>query len=114
MDRYRRLMALAIIISLAVCRSLAKQNSGDVPQTDSSKIAPNGTAYVTRVVPVPTTVSPEAQKVLARVAADAVVPQTLEQRRTGTDKFQAGAGEASKKLYPANVAADTIAVWGKL
>jgi acetyl esterase/lipase len=58
---------------------------------------------------VPTTISPEAQKVLARVVSDADVPQTLEQRRTGTDKWQAGAGEASKRLYPVNVAADTIA-----
>jgi acetyl esterase/lipase len=78
-------------------------------QTDSSKIAPDGTAYVTRVVPVPTTISPEAQKMLARVVSDSAVPQTLEQRRTGTDKWQARAGEASKKLYPANVASDTIA-----
>ena len=78
-------------------------------QTDSSKISPDGTAYVTRVVPVPATVSPEAQKMLARVVSDAAVPQTLEQRRIGTDKWQAGAGEESKKLYPANVASDTIA-----
>ena len=62
-------------------------------QTDSSKIGPDGTAYVTRVVPVPSTISPEAQKVLARVVSDAAVSQTLEQRRTGTDKWQAGAGE---------------------
>jgi acetyl esterase/lipase len=58
---------------------------------------------------VPSTISPEAQKVLARVVSDAAVSQTLEQRRTGTDKWQAGAGEASKKLYPANVTTDTIA-----
>ena len=109
MGRCRRTLSfVAVSVSLAVCGSFAQHNSGD-PQTDSSKIGPDGTAYVTRVVPVPTTVSPEAQKVLARVASDAVVPQTLEQRRTGTDKWQAGAGEASKKLYPANVAADTIA-----
>ena len=58
---------------------------------------------------MPSTISPEAQKVLARVVSDAAVSQTLEQRRTGTDKWQAGAGEASKKLYPANVTTDTIA-----
>ncbi len=46
---------------------------------------------------------------LARVVSDVEVPQTLEQRRTGTDKWQAGAGEESKKTYPANVASDTIA-----
>jgi monoterpene epsilon-lactone hydrolase len=78
-------------------------------QTDTSKIGKDGTAYVTRVVPVPTTISPEAQKMLSRVVSDAAVPQTLEQRRTGTDRWQAGAGEASKKLYPVNVASDTIA-----
>ncbi len=53
----------------------------DSPQTDSSRIGSDGTAYVTRVVPVPKTISPEAQKVLARVVTDAAAPQTLEQRR---------------------------------
>jgi epsilon-lactone hydrolase len=78
-------------------------------QTDSSVIAADGTAYVTRVVPVPKTISPEAQKMLGRVVSDAAAPQTLEQRREGTDRWQAGAGEVSKKLYPANVAEATIA-----
>lgn len=97
-------------MSLVAGQGFAQQaaiSSGS--QTDGSRIGPDGTAYVTRVVPVPTTISPEAQKVLARVVSDADVPQTLEQRRTGTDKWQAGAGEASKKLYPVNVGADTIA-----
>jgi acetyl esterase/lipase len=78
-------------------------------RTNSSTIGPDGTAYVTRVVPVPKTVSPEAQAMLGRAASDANVPQTLEQRRTGTDKWQAGAGEVSKRLYPANVTESTIA-----
>ena len=78
-------------------------------QTNSSTIAPDGTAYVTRIVPVPKTISPEAQKSLAKVVSDAAAPETLEQRRTGTDKWQAGAGELSKQLYPVNVASDRIA-----
>ena len=78
-------------------------------QKDSSTIAADGTAYVTRVMPVPKTISPEAQAMLARVVSDASVPQTLEQRRGGTDKWQAGAGEVSKKLYPANVVEGTLA-----
>jgi len=105
-----RKFALGFIgMSLMVSEGRAQQTPADRKQSDSSTIAPDGTAYVTRVVPVPTTISPEAQKVLARVESDAAVPQTLEQRRTGTDKWQAGAGEESKKLYPVNVAADTIA-----
>ena len=103
-------LALGVIaISLMLNQGSAQQAPADRKLTDSSAIAPDGTAYVTRVVPVPTTISPEAQKVLARVESDAAVPQTLEQRRTGTDKWQAGAGEASKKLYPVNVTADFIA-----
>jgi acetyl esterase/lipase len=110
MDKLSRRISYTLIgVSLAVCQVFAQQNSSDFPQTDSSKIGPDGTAYVTRVVPVPTTISPQAQKVLARVVSDAAVPQTLEQRRTATDKWQAGAGEESKKLYPANVTTDTIA-----
>ncbi len=76
---------------------------------NSSTIGPDGTAYVTRVVPVPMTISPEAQKQLAQVTSDTEVPTTLEQRRTGTDKWQAGAGELSKRMYPANVEPGTIA-----
>ena len=98
----RPLSFVAMCVSLGIGGSFAQG-------TDSSQIGPDGTAYVTRVVPVPATISPEAQKVLSRVVSDAAVPQTLEQRRAGTDKWQAGAGEASKKLYPANVVADTMA-----
>jgi monoterpene epsilon-lactone hydrolase len=92
-----------LLISLSATAALAQAPA------DHSSIAPDGTATVTRVVPVPTTVSPEARKVLSRVVSDAVVPQTLEQRRTGTDKWQNGAGEASKAVYPVNIASDTIA-----
>jgi epsilon-lactone hydrolase len=98
--------ALAITFSLCAFPQQKPETQG---QTDSSVIGPDGTAYVTRVVPVPKTVSPEAQKMLSRVVSDAAVPQSLEQRRTGTDKWQAGAGEQSKAIYPANVSADTMA-----
>ena len=79
-------------------------------QKDSSAIAPDGTAYVTRVVPVPKTVSPEAQKSLSRVVSDAAPPpETVEQARAGTDRWQAGAALAARKLYPAEVTAGTLA-----
>jgi epsilon-lactone hydrolase len=96
-------------LALGAAAILLVASYASAQQTDTSKIGKDGTAYVTRVVPVPTTISPEAQKMLSRVVSDAAVPQTLEQRRNGTDRWQAGAGEASKKLYPVNVASDTIA-----
>ena len=105
MRSIRSLLLFALIASSLLPTALAQQTT----LHDSSTIAPDGTAYITRIMPVPTTISPEAQRSLARVVSDAVVPQTLEERRTGTDKWQAGAGVASQKLYPANIAADTIA-----
>ena len=79
------------------------------PQSDSSVIDAQGTAHITRVIPVPDTVSPEAQKVVGRVQSDAVKPQTLAERRLGTDKWQAGAGKLSESMYPVHVAEDKIA-----
>jgi len=100
----------AMVLVLAVPTAAAQQTRcNDAKHTNSSKIAPDGTAYVTRIVPVPSTISLEAQKVLARVESDAATTQTIEQRRASTDKWQAGVGEQSKKLYPVNIAPDTIA-----
>lgn len=79
------------------------------PQTDSSVIDSSGTAHVTRVVPVPQSLSPEAQKRIGRIVSDAPGNQTLEQRRSGTDAWQARAGEAMKAVYPVNISSATIA-----
>jgi epsilon-lactone hydrolase len=98
-----------LFISFAATPRVAGQSSSEDKPMNSSKIAPDGTAYVTRVVPVPTTISQEAQQMLARVESDAAMPQSLEQRRTGTDQWQAEVGEQFKKLYPVNIASDTIA-----
>jgi epsilon-lactone hydrolase len=78
-------------------------------QTNHSSIAADGTAYVTRVVPVPASVSPEGQKVLARAVSDVASPQTLAERRAHTDTWQAGAGEAFRKIYPVNITPQPIA-----
>jgi acetyl esterase/lipase len=102
-------VAGAVALLLAGCGAGQKPSGEPAPITDSSRIAADGTAYVTRVVPVPGTISPEAQKVVARVQSDAAVPETLEERRAKTDNWQASAGEATKQIYPANVAADTMA-----
>jgi acetyl esterase/lipase len=97
------LLAAAVLTTLTACRNAPRLAA------DTSTIAPDGTAYITRVVPVPRTVSPEAQKVLARVVSDRAVQETLEERRAGTDKWQTAAGEAFRKIYPVNIQADTLA-----
>ena len=86
------------------------QNTADAgPQTDTSVIGPDGTAHVTRVVPVPTTISPEAQKLLAHPWPDDPKPQPLAERRSSTDTWQAKAGATFVAMYPVDVQSSTIA-----
>ncbi|MFL6352851.1 MAG: alpha/beta hydrolase fold domain-containing protein [Bryobacteraceae bacterium] len=80
-----------------------------IPQTDTSFIDADGTAHITRVVPVPTTISLEAQKMLGKRISDAAVPETLLERRAKTDAWQSRAGEKSRSLYPARIQQQTIA-----
>src|SRR5579884_3756851 len=99
-----------ILIAAAAAVCLAAQSEPQSrPQTNSSYIDADGTAHIARVVPVPATISPEAQKSLSRRISDAPRNETLEQRRTGTDKWQNGAGAQFEKLYPVNVREDSIA-----
>ncbi len=97
---------LAIALS---CISFGIAFAQQIPQSDTSYIDGDGTAHVTRVVPVPDTVSPEAQRFLARRISDAPSHQSLAQRRAGTDKWQAGAGAEFRKLYPVNVEEQVMA-----
>ncbi len=76
---------------------------------NSSRIGPDGTAVVTRVVPVPKTVSAEAQRMLGRPASEAAAPETLEVRRVHTDEWQNRTGEVFRRMYPATVTPKTIA-----
>lgn len=76
--------------------------------TDSSYLGPNGAAHITRVVPIPTTISPQAQKFLARTPPD-LGSMTLAQRRHNTDVWQADRGARFRALYPVNVSQAVIA-----
>ena len=78
-------------------------------QTNSSKIGPDGTAYVTRVVPVPKTISPEAQRMLARPVSDASAPETLADRRTHTDEWQNRTGKLFQQIYPVTITESALA-----
>jgi acetyl esterase/lipase len=78
----------------------APTTAADAPTRDASYIDENGTAHVTRVVPVPEDLSPEAQKSLARQEPDQVPPQSLEERRKSTDAYTARAKVEWTKICP--------------
>src|SRR5579862_8535710 len=106
------LTALILSAPLALAQTApqaAATTAQTASQTDSSYIDSKGTAHVTRVIPVPDTVSPQAQAVLARSVSDAPRNESLADRRAHTDAWQARAGAASKAVYPVNIANDKIA-----
>lgn len=92
-------------------RVLAQQSTAQsARQEDSSYIDEEGTAYITRIVPVPQTISPEAQKSLARQATPAAShdvqsqpkkPQSVQTRQMSSDPTRA--------VYPANIEFSAIA-----
>jgi acetyl esterase/lipase len=83
----------------------------EAPTRDTTFIGGDGTAYITRIVPVPATVSPEAQKRIGRqlpdVATDA--PSTLAEDRRSSDLSRERSGKAALERYPARVADGLIA-----
>ena len=99
---------LHFIAALVFSPSLAAQSTPATPQ-DSATFDPDGTAHITRVVPMPATISPEAQQWLASLTQNKGGQQTLAERRARTDEWRKfGSGEA-RKYYPANVEETTTA-----
>lgn len=83
--------------------------AAEAPNRDTSYIDANGSAHVTRVVPVPQTVSPEAQKAISHAEPDQGSPEPLEQRRKGTDAYTARARVEWTKLCPNTIVEDKMA-----
>jgi acetyl esterase/lipase len=83
--------------------------AAQAPSSVTSYIDAQGTAHVTRVVPVPVTISPEAQQWLGQAAPDQGPPESLAERRARTDAYTAQARVAWTKLCPNQIVEDTIA-----
>jgi monoterpene epsilon-lactone hydrolase len=76
---------------------------------DSSKFDADGTAHITRTIPMPSTISPEARTWLDSLAQQKYGPQTLAERRAATDKWRAQGSADTRKRFPVNVEEKTIA-----
>ncbi len=83
--------------------------AAEAPTRDTSFIDAQGTAHVTRVVPVPGDLSPQAQAMLRRPEPDQGPPQSLAERRSGTDAWAVRAAAAWSRLCPNTLVNETIA-----
>jgi monoterpene epsilon-lactone hydrolase len=105
--------SIAMLLAMS-CFELAAQQpapttAAEAPNRDTSYIDEQGTAHVTRVIPVPQSLSPQAQKAVGRAAPDQGPPQPLESRRKGTDEYTARARVAWTQLCPNTVVEQSIA-----
>jgi acetyl esterase/lipase len=71
----------------------------------------DGTAHITRVVPMPYAISPEAQKWLSSLALapKRSAPETLAERRMHTDAWRAQDSAEARRIYPVNIEETSIA-----
>jgi monoterpene epsilon-lactone hydrolase len=100
------------VISAVVCLlaiSTAATQSSSTPKQDSATFDSDGTAHLTRVVPTPSTISPEAQKWLESLERSTPGPETLAERRKRTDIWRAQDSAEARKLYPVQVDETTTA-----
>ena len=104
-----RLCVPVVLFALSAASAQQATTAAQAPNSDTSYIDANGTAHVTRVVPIPSDLSPQAKAMLARPVSDANYAPSLAQRRQGTDAWQAGAGAVARQIYPVNLAQSTIA-----
>src|SRR5271169_5635219 len=84
-----------------------QKQSTPVPPADTCAVDSDGTAHVTRVVPVPGTISVEAQASLAR-PGNSAPDASLSERRSRTDTFRISRTAEARKLYPVSVEEKTI------
>ncbi len=105
----------ALVVLLASAALSAQQpapqptTAAEAPNRDTSYIDAQGTAHVTRVVPLPATISPEAQRALGSATPDQGPPEPLAVRRSRTDAYTASARIAWSALCPNQLVEDKIA-----
>src|SRR6185312_488622 len=76
---------------------------------DTSYIDADGTARVTRVMPVPQDLSPEAKKFISHQVPDEAPPESLEARRKGLDAWEVRSREEWSKICPVKIEETKIA-----
>src|SRR3984893_5240302 len=98
---YMRVRLCPVILACALLPGCSRPNQA--ASQDTATFDPDGTAHITRVIPMPSTVSRETQKWLASLTQKNITPQTLEQRRAATDEWRNRQSAEARKLYPVDV-----------
>jgi len=106
--KIRTLGLFATLFLFALAFTVAAR-SNPATQLDSATFDAQGTAHVTRVIPMPATISAEAQKWLAETSKHKAGPESLAERRARTDVWRKQDAAEARRLYPVNVEETTTA-----
>jgi monoterpene epsilon-lactone hydrolase len=90
------------LAGLLLALSALAQTSA-VSNPDSATFDPDGTAHILRVVPMPMTVSPEAQQWLKQIETESPQSKDLAEIRKGTDEWRKRDSAEALRLYPVKV-----------
>ena len=102
-----RTTALFLLL-LLLAGSSSAQTTPDAAK-DSATFDADGTAHIARTVPMPLTVSTEAQTWLQSLTHTTPGAETLAERRARTDVWRAQDSAEARKLYPVTVEESTTA-----
>jgi len=81
----------------------ASAQTSATPNPDSATFDPDGTAHIVRVVPMPSTVSPEAQDWLKEIEHQGPQSNDLAEIRASTDEWRKKDSAEALRLYPVKV-----------
>jgi epsilon-lactone hydrolase len=102
-------ISLLAPLTSASAALLFMAQSNPTQQKDSATFDPDGTAHITRIVPAPETISPQAQQWLNSLISSTPGPETLAERRKRTDIWRTQDSAEAEKLYPVKIEETTTA-----
>ncbi|MGH9599073.1 MAG: alpha/beta hydrolase fold domain-containing protein [Terracidiphilus sp.] len=103
------ILPFALAAAALAAQQPAPTTATQAPNRDTSYIDASGTAHVTRVVPLPETISPQARAMLARPTPDEAPPQSLAERRAQIDRGTARRRVEWSRICPNRIVESTIA-----
>jgi epsilon-lactone hydrolase len=102
-----KIRTLSLLIAAILSASSYAQDA--IARNDSATFDPDGTARITRIIPPPSTISPEAKKWLDSLVNAKSGPESLVERRARTDAWRKSDSAEALKYYPVHVEETTTA-----
>jgi acetyl esterase/lipase len=103
------LILFAAMTLVAQPPTAAPTTAATAATRDTSYIDSDGTAHITRVIPIPDDLSPEARAAVARPGPDQAAPESLATRRANQDAGQIRNRAAWSALCPVKIQESTMA-----